>query len=284
MPQYTKYTAQGNDYIVIDPLLLPFVLGPDAAEKICDRQNGLGADGILYGPFRDDSGIDLKIFNANGTECGRSGNGLSIFAHYLYRQGYVSDDQLSIKTSAGQTKVSKVDLDKGIFAVDAGPYIYEKREISVDTLDPAVLANICAEKGASLEIDYISNGNPHCVVFVDEVSQDQTIQLGHYINENNLFPEGVNVQTVEIIDRHSVKAQVFERGAGYTLSSAASACAISAVTHTLGLTEPVVDVLMPGGQFRAQISDEGHVLLTLNVTSICDGDFSASYLNGLETM
>jgi len=281
MPHYTKYTAQGNDYIVIDPSYFPLEIDSDIAKKICDRQYGLGADGILYGPVLGNGTVDLKIFNSNGSECGRSGNGLGIYAHYLHSRGYAHDDQVSIKTSAGQTKVSKIDFAEGVFVIDAGPFSFEQKNIPAGTLDPDVLANVCGFEDGTLEVGHVNNGNPHCVVFVKKVSRAQTIQLGRYINENEFFPEGANVQAVEIVDRRCVKAEVYERGAGYTLSSAASACAINAVTHSLGLTESNIDVLMPGGKFRAQISDEAHVLLMLSVTSICDGDFSDSYLDGL---
>ena len=250
--------------------------------RICDRQNGLGADGILYGPFLDDGAIGLVIYNSNGTECGRSGNGLSIFAHYLYGQGRATADELSIRTSAGHTTVRRVDFEEGLFSLDAGPFSFEKRTIPVGPLAPSMLEKIPGCENSAVEINYVENGNPHCVMFVDGFSPDDTISLGRYVNGLAVFPEGVNLQTVERVDRHRVNAQVFERGAGYTLSSAASACAISAVTHTLGLSEPTMEVLMPGGKFSAQVSDDQHVLLTVSVASICDGEFCASYVDGLK--
>lgn len=283
MSHYAKYTAQGNDYIVVDPLHFPLEIGSDIARKICDRQYGLGADGILYGPLRGAEAVDVRIFNANGSECGRSGNGLGIYAHYLHSQGYTQEDQITVETSAGRNTISKVDLSQGLFVVDAGPYSVETRTIPTGDLTSHVLAGLRGCENGCFEVVHVRNGNPHCIVQVKSRAKDHTIQLGRYLNDGGFFPEGVNVQAVEIIDRTCVKAEVFERGAGYTLSSAASACAIQAATHALGLTERSIEVLMPGGTFRARIAEDGHVHLTLSVTAICDGDFSDSYLRAFET-
>lgn len=283
MTQFVKYTAQGNDYIIIDPDLFPLVIGPKIAIALCDRQNGIGADGILYGPFFEGDDVCLKIFNANGTACGRSGNGLCIFAHYLYAQGYVDTHDLLLKTQAGYTKVKTINYEEGVFTIDAGSYSFASQHIPMTGLERTVLNENFVHDNMELKINCINNGNPHCVIFVDSLSRERTIQLGRMFNANSFFPEGINIQTVELIDRHHVKAEVYERGAGYALSSAASACAISAVTHTLGYTETKINIMMPGGQFSALISDEGHVFLTIKVTAIAQGKLYSSFLDYLET-
>jgi diaminopimelate epimerase len=268
---FTKYEALGNDYLVVDPSRTTLPVTPESVRELCDRRRGIGADGVLRGPFIEGDSIRLQIFNSDGSECAKSGNGLRIFAHYLRAQGYVEADKFLLRTLAGDSAVEVVDFDAGVFTVALGSFTFDSEKVPAAGPMRKIVDEQLVVDGEIVRINCVNNGNPHCVIFDDDASIERISRLGPLISNSPLFPKGTNVQMVKVIDRRHLHALVWERGAGYTLASGSSACAIACVAHALGYVDPEVSVHMPGGELAVSISPSGQVFLTGAVRKIAEG-------------
>jgi diaminopimelate epimerase len=248
-----KYQALGNDYLVLDlpgPLdellrLLPV---------LCHRQFGLGSDGLLA---FDPAAMSVRIFNPDGSEAQKSGNGLRITAahavleHSAPKQFEIRTmdraNQVTVLETMGPRVVSELDIGRPSFrAADLPANVEgEPRRISIET--PA----------GTVEAALVSVGNPHAVVFGESVDRRRMIQLGPHIERHPLFPERTNVQLVEVIDRGRARIEIWERGAGYTLASGTSASAVAAALMREGLVDDRVTISMPGGELEVRRGDDG---------------------------
>ncbi|MCX5783171.1 MAG: diaminopimelate epimerase, partial [Elusimicrobia bacterium] len=179
MPDFCKYHALGNDYIVIDPAKIAFKPSAKNVRLLCDRNIGIGSDGILLGPFFFGKLIKLRIFNPDGKEAEKSGNGVRIFAKFLRERGYVRQDNFSISTKGGEVAVSV--LKNNIIKARIGKAEFDSKKISLN-IDGKKYNPIC-----------LSLGNPHCVIFTDDISKKTTLALGPQIENHKFFPQKTNV-------------------------------------------------------------------------------------------
>lgn len=281
MSDFTKYEALGNDYLVVDPSRTTLPVTPESVRELCDRRRGIGADGVLRGPFIEGDSIRLQIFNSDGSECAKSGNGLRIFAHYLRAQGYVEADRFVLRTLAGESAVEVVDFDSGIFTVVLGSFTFNSEAIPASEPMRNIVDEQMVVDGEIVRINCVNNGNPHCVIFDSDASVERISRIGPLISSSPLFPKGTNVQMVKVLGRRRLHALVWERGAGYTLASGSSACAIACVAHALGYVDPEVTVHMPGGELSVSISPSGQVFLTGAVRKIAEGTLAPAFIKRL---
>lgn len=276
--RFAKYHALGNDYIVIEPAALPAGLPGDWIVRVCDRRRGVGADGILLGPvIHEDGQLAVRIFNPDGSEAGKSGNGLRIFARYLWDRGQAGSAPFTVMTAGGPV-ICQIHDGGQVITVTLGVASFHSRDIPVsgpprEVLDEAIVAGQRAFRMCG-----VSLGNPHCVLFVDAPTASLARQFGPAIEHDPRFPDRANVQFVQVTDRRSLRVEVWERGAGYTLASGSSACAAAAAAHRLGLCDAEVVVTMPGGALNVAIGRDGSVTLTGPVTAICTGDINPAAL------
>jgi diaminopimelate epimerase len=257
MNQLTKYHALGNDYLVLEPQEGGQPPAPSEIERICHRNFGPGSDGILFGPLPESEGFGLRIFNPDGSEAEKSGNGLRIFARYLFDTGRVKDEPFSVQTLGGKVQCVvdnprwvRVEMGKLNFLSSALPATGPVREIIQEPLEIA---------GESLLINCASIGNPHCVVVEETVTPDRARKLGPHLEHHPLFPQRTNVQFLQVLDRNRIRIEIWERGAGYTLASGSSSCAAAGVAHRLGLCDEQITVEMPGGKIEIEI-EEGFLM------------------------
>ena len=257
--KFFKYHALGNDYLVLDSGNndLPVIsLTAEQVRNICNRNFGLGADGILVGS-KDDSRkyFNLQIFNPDGSTAEKSGNGLRIFARFLWDKKQVNESQFNIMTSGGLvtaimenygSKVS-VEMGKVSFQSDKIPVVGKIREVLNETIDI---------DGKQLKFCAATIGNPHCVVLNGEQTQDEVRRIGPLIETHPYFPNRINVQFLEVLERGKIRIEIWERGTGYTLASGSSSCAAASVAHKLGLCENKIAVLMPGGQIDITVNED----------------------------
>ncbi len=276
---FYKYHALGNDYLVIDPNRVRIDLTPENIRIICHRNRGVGADGILYGPDFDNGILRLRIFNPDGGEAEKSGNGIRIFAAYLWDEGYQQAAEFAIHTSGGIVRVKRLDahgrfirtaMGKVTFQNDLIPVNGDSREVVNETLP---LAN-----GASYQVTCLSIGNPHCVILLPEISKALALEIGPWVENHPFFPNRINMQLMKVIDRRTIQIEIWERGAGYTLASGSSSCAAVSAGYKLGLVDEEVRVLMPGGELNVAIKPDGMVDLTGTVSKVAQGDFAAELL------
>ncbi len=270
--RFSKYHALGNDYLVLDVADAPRPPKPEAVKRICDRNYGLGSDGILYGPLKA-RGADfgLRIFNPDGSEAEKSGNGLRIFARYLWDKKKVREKPFTIHTPGGVVSCVISEGGKSI-TVGMGKVSFDSRVIPVRVNPPREMINqeILVD-GRYFRYCAATVGNPHCVLPLDEVTPEIARELGPQLEKHPIFPNRTNVQFLKVLDRANIRIEIWERGAGYTLASGSSSSAAAAVARKLGLCNGDITVHMPGGQLRIQIADDYAITMTGPATRV--GEF-----------
>ncbi len=268
---FSKYHGLGNDYLVIDPADLSAELTPQQIRRICDRHYGVGADGVLLGPLpAAAASFGLRIFNPDGSEAEKSGNGLRIFARYLWDRGLVSEAPFTVATPGGLV-TAQVEPGGRMATVAMGRVSFASREIPVAGPPREVLNETLSAGDAALRYCAATLGNPHCVVLREELSAAEARRLGPRVETDARFPRRTNVQFMQVLDRAHLRIEIWERGAGYTLASGSSACAAAAVAHRLGLCDAQVTVSMPGGRLEVGIAPDWHVTLRGPVTRVWAG-------------
>jgi diaminopimelate epimerase len=269
--RFHKYHGLGNDYIVIHPDLKMPVPTPEQIRRICHRNFGIGGDGILLGPLEtEDADFCVRIFNPDGSEAEKSGNGLRIFSQYLADINLVTDQTFTIATIGGIVK-ARIDARNGMISVVMGTVSFNSRDIPVAGEERDVINEIVAVGDEEVVFTAAAIGNPHCVIFRDSVSPELARTLGPQLETHPLFPNRTNVQFARVMDRGNLRIEIWERGAGYTLASGSSASASAAAAHRLGLTDAVMTVHMPGGRLGIRIDEKNAVTLTGPVTRVASG-------------
>jgi diaminopimelate epimerase len=274
--KFYKYHALGNDYIVIHPDDLDgLVLDEEKIIRICHRNYGVGSDGILLGPLpSSDCDFGLRIFNPDGSEAEKSGNGIRIFARYLWDLGLVKNDPFTLSTIGGAVKAQLLDEAKTI-RVDMGKVTFQSDQIPVRGLRREVLNETLTIDGKNLLFCAASIGNPHCVIPMENLDPMEVRRMGALVEVHDLFPNRTNVQFLNVLDRNNIQIEIWERGAGYTLASGSSSSAAAAVAHKLGLCDEHITVHMPGGILEIEIGADYAITLTGPVTRVAAGELFA---------
>lgn len=266
--RFFKYHALGNDYLVLDPAdwqpASATAPSPVQIQKICHRHFGLGSDGILYGPLPAENGeASLRIFNPDGSEAEKSGNGLRIFARFLFDRGRVGTSPFRINTLGGTVECSVTDSGKRI-RVEMGCVSFRSDHIPVALPNGPreVINEPITVLGKTFPFCAATVGNPHCVIPAPRASEELARTYGPAIEKHALFPNRTNVQFLEVIDRKNIRIEIWERGAGYTLASGSSSSAAAAVARKLGLCDASIAVHMPGGIIEIFIADDFSITMT----------------------
>jgi diaminopimelate epimerase len=271
---FYKYHALGNDYLVIDPRKAKIELTPDKIKLICHRNFGVGSDGILYGPIIENEKIKLRIFNPDGSEAEKSGNGIRIFSKYLYDSKIIKKKSFKLQTLSGEVAIEILNDDATLIKVDMGTVTFQSDVVPVTGKSREVVNESLKINGREYKITCLSIGNPHCVIPLKEISEKLAKEIGPKVESHPLFPNRINMQLLKVIDRQNIKIEIWERGTGYTLASGSSSCAAASAAYKLGLADKNVYVRMPGGTLKIEIDEKNHVYLIGPVSSIAEGNFS----------
>ncbi|MBL9209382.1 MAG: diaminopimelate epimerase [Opitutaceae bacterium] len=274
--RFHKYHALGNDYIVLNPADFPSWAPAPTVEQIrvvCHRNFGVGSDGILWGPLPSkQSEFGLRIFNPDGSEAEKSGNGLRIFSRFLWDQGLVKNPRFTIETPGGHV-LSEIKDAGRLITVAMGSVSFDSAKIPVNVSGPA--REVLNEPIRILDRDFTfcaaTIGNPHCVIPLPEISPELAHKYGPHLETDPHFPRKTNVQFLKVRDRKNIQIEIWERGAGYTLASGSSSSASAAVAHRLGLVDRNVTVHMPGGQIGIEIGDGFSIMMTGTVNKVAEG-------------
>ena len=272
--RFHKYHALGNDYVVLDPAEFPKGNAPSTAQVrvICHRNYGVGSDGILWGPLPSKKAdFGLRIFNPDGSEAEKSGNGLRIFSRYLWDTRKAKAPSFTVETPGGVVKVQIKDSGR-LITVAMGSVSFDSRRIPVTGPGREVIGETIGVEGRTFRYTAATIGNPHCVIPVDELSANLARRYGPAIEVHPLFPNRTNVQFLKVLDRNNIQIEIWERGAGYTLASGSSSSASAAVAHRLGLVDRSVTVRMPGGSIGIEIGDGFSITMTGTVNRVADGE------------
>lgn len=275
---FRKYHGLGNDYIVIDPNVCDINLAPDSIRLICDRNYGVGSDGILYGPIKAEGIPELRIFNPDGSEAEKSGNGLRIFAKYLFENKYVDKKDFSIKTLGGMVEVHIQDDAANLIKINMGKITFLSTDIPVKGKKREVINEELQVNRVKYKATCLSIGNPHCVIPMEEVSEEKAKELGPFVENHDMFPNRINMQLLKVIDSRNIEIRIWERGAGYTLASGSSSCAAAAAAHKLALVDRKINVKMPGGSLFIEIGENEEIFMTGPVEGVFEGRFHADLI------
>lgn len=257
-----KYHGLGNDYLVYDPNKNEELLQERQIALLCRRNIGVGADGILYGPFFEENKINVRIFNPDGSEAERSGNGIRIFSRYLKDAGYVTAASYDLTTKAGTTRITFLD-DKGeMMRVDMGYADFLAASLPAVGLEEKIINEAVFFCDNFYNVTCVSMGNPNCVIMLEDISRKKALQLGPYVENSKYFPNRTNMQLCKVLDRNTIQIEIYERGAGYTHASGTGACAAAAASHKLGLVENKVTVQMQGGKLLVEFAEDDRIYMT----------------------
>jgi len=269
--KFYKYHALGNDYLVMTPADWPDGFTPERIRSICHRNFGIGSDGILYGPLpAERARFGLRIFNPDGSEAEKSGNGLRIFCRHLWDAQQVCTDEFTVETKGGVVRATVFDGGRNV-RVDMGRVSFSSEVIPVVGAGREVINETIEAGGRQLTYCAATIGNPHCVVPVARANADEARSLGPLLEVHPNFPNRTNVQFLEVLDRANIRIEIWERGAGYTLASGSSSSAAAAVARRLGLVDGSVTVHMPGGNLLIEIGDDFSIRMTGPVTRVGEG-------------
>jgi len=270
---FAKYHALGNDYLVIEPTT-PDPPTSEQIKAICHRNYGIGSDGILFGPLKTvNAQFGLRIFNPDGSEAEKSGNGLRIFARFLHDHQLVTATPFTIETPGGVVKAFVSNGARQV-TVEMGKVSFHSEDIPITGPPREVINEKLLVVGREFRFCAATIGNPHCVIPCTRVSADLARTYGPLIEIDPRFPNRVNVQFLQILTRSEIRIEIWERGAGYTLASGSSSAAAAAVAHRLGLCGEHISVHMPGGCIDICISEDYAINMTGPVAKIGEGDIA----------
>ena len=281
---FFKGHALGNDYIVVDQQNLDFRLSPGTVRLMCDRNRGVGGDGVVALARTRNADFGILIYNADGSEAEISGNGLRIFGLYAHSVCGATGNDIRVETKAG---ISRVRLQVGqtgdvtSAAVDMGRASFRPLDLPC-TLEVSELVEQPIEvHGRLLKFSGVSVGNPHCVIFSEDGldwARDDLLSLGPALECHPVFPNHVNVQLASVDGDRDVRIWIWERGSGETLASGSSSCAAASAAVRLGLARSPVEVSSEGGSVLVEVDDEFNLVLTGSVSSICQGFLSSLFV------
>lgn len=264
---FHRYHGLGNDYLVChQSVAAKFTL--EQISRICDRNYGIGSDGLLI-DIDDEEVPRVRIINPDGSKAEKSGNGLRIYARYLFDIKRVGHEPFLVNTLGGQVSCEVTEGAHQII-VDMGQAKFTPSALPAHVEGEAMLDQPLVVGGHDLNATLVSMGNPHCVVRVEQLDLALVHQLGPLIETLAIFPKRTNVQFVEVIDRANISIGIWERGAGYTLASGSSSCAAASAMRKLGLVDDNVTVTMPGGQLAIAFSGDFMVNMRGPVQKIAD--------------
>jgi diaminopimelate epimerase len=281
-----KSHALGNDYIVMDPAALTFALTPERIKRICHRNLGVGSDGILALTTSERADFGVKIFNPDGSEAEKSGNGLRIFAKFLYDHGYTKGPTFKVDTLGGIAGI-ELHLAGGrieTMTVDVGKATFQSREIPVTGPAREVVDEIIEAGDQRLEITAVSVGNPHCVVFVPDLELINLHQMGPLLETHPMFPNRTNVQFAQPVTRDRIQILIWERGAGETMASGTSASAVAAAAVREGVADRAVTISAPGGDLKITVAEDWSIRMTGPATAVYTGVLSDDLVRELMAM
>jgi len=278
---FVKSHGLGNDYIVLNSEDIDFQMTPEAIRRICDIHYGIGSDGILLKTASEKADFGLRIFNPDGSEAEKSGNGLRIFCKFLFDDGYASSTGFSVETPGGIVHADILEQKggkAGLIRVDMGRAIFEPSRIPVRLGAVECIGESITAGDRDYRVNCVSVGNPHCVIIKDRLDEQEILKYGPLIEHHKAFPNRINVQFAKPLSPTEVQVLIWERGAGYTLASGSSSCAVACIMMKTGHTGNDVTVKMQGGDLKILIDEDWNIKMTGEVREIARGTLSPELL------
>jgi diaminopimelate epimerase len=253
---FTKMHGLGNDFVLLNGFRQSLNLSAESVRRIADRHFGIGCDQVLVvEPPRGNADVHYRIYNADGAEVEHCGNGVRCVARYLRDEGIVSKSEIVVETMKGGTSRVYIE-DGGMVRVNMGAPRFDPQDIPMRAEKRANNYQVDVG-GGRVSVGAVSMGNPHAVMRVDNVDTAPVSTLGPMIEKHSLFPEGVNVGFMQVVNAGQIRLRVFERGTGETLACGTGACAAVVIGRVYGLLKEAVDVELPGGRLSISWQQAG---------------------------
>ncbi len=273
--KFTKMHGAGNDYVYVNCFEEKVENPADIAIKVSNRNFGIGSDGLILIMPSDKADVRMRMFNSDGSESEMCGNGIRCVAKYAYDHGIVKKDEITAETGAGiltlklfPNKENKIDRVR----VNMGPPRLSREEIPMNgSAIDKVVAEPLTVLDKSFNITCVSMGNPHCIIYVDDVDNFPVATYGSLIENHQLFPRRTNVEFVQIISRSEVKQRTWERGAGETLACGTGASAVCVAGVLNNLTDRKILNHLAGGDLELEWPENGSVFMTGPATEVFSG-------------
>ena len=272
---FTKMNGLGNDFVMVDGI--GHKLSSDLAElskSVCHRKLGIGADGLIILTPSAIADFGFKIYNADGSIAEMCGNGIRCAAIFAKEQNLTDKDKLTFDTLAGLIETEIIDFEKSMVKVNMGKPRLAPHEIPADFPGEKVVNQLLSLGENTYNITLVSMGNPHCVIFVDNVMDYPVEEIGPQIERHSLFPSYTNVEFIELIKENKIRMRVWERGCGETLACGTGACAAVVAASLNGYTEKETEVVLTQGSLFIKWRDNG----TVEMTGPADKVFIGEYL------
>ena len=282
---FVKMHGLGNEYIVLDSTNIDFKLTTQAIKRLCNIHFGIGSDGIVIYVPSTKADFGFRVYNPDGSEAEKSGNGLRILCKYLYDFGFTRSRKFSIETLSDIVYAEIVEEINGKAAsirVDMGKAIFNSHDIPVSSELPEFIGQNLKVGDKDFVVNCVSVGNPHCVIIKQELNEDEIRKYGPLLENHPLFPNRINVQFAKVLSDREARILIWERGAGYTLASGSSSCAVSSVLVKRGLVTGDLTIHMQGGILKIQIDSDWNIRMTGEVRAIAEGILNPELLEDLD--
>jgi diaminopimelate epimerase len=282
--RFVKMHGLGNEYIVLDSSDIDFTLTTQAIKRLCNINYGIGSDGIVLKVPSEKADFGFRVYNPDGSEAEKSGNGLRIFCKYIIDYGFSEKEKFSVETLTdvvhaeiiekrnNKAYLIKIDMGKAVFSPSDIPVVSEKAEFIAEKIQAG---------DREFEVNCVSVGNPHCVVIKQDLDEAEIRKYGPLLENHPLFPNRINVQFAKVISDHDAEILIWERGAGFTLASGSSSCAAASVLVKRGLINGDLTMHMQGGELKIQIDKDWNIKMTGEVREIASGVLSRELLEDI---
>ena len=271
---FVKYQGLGNDFVFVDERNVKFKDVSRAAQILCDRRFGVGADGLILISPSAIADARMRIINSDGSEAEMCGNASRCAPLFCKQLGLLNGDEMLLETLAGPIKTHVKDWEKRLVSVDMGAPRLTRGEIpmSGNPAERAVEVALTAV-GQEWRGTAVSMGNPHFVIFVPNIDLIDIAHVGPEIEKHAFFPKKTNVEFVQKLDNHTLRMRVWERGAGITAACGTGSCATAVAAVLTGRTEETVRVILDGGELEIDWTGRAHVRMTGPAQKVFEGEF-----------
>ena len=280
--KFTKMHGIGNDYIYVNCFEEKIDNPEQISIYVSDRHKGIGSDGLVMIMPSDKADFRMRIFNADGSEAMMCGNATRCIGKYVYDKGLTSKTEITLETNSG-IKYLKLFPENGkveFVEVDMGKTILVPKDIPVKSDKERFISEPVTVDGKEYKITCVSMGNPHAIVYLDCVDKLELEKIGPSFENHELFPDRINTEFIEVIDRTNLKMRVWERGSGETFACGTGACAsvVSSVLNGFCDKGTEVTVHLRGGDLQITYNEDETVIMKGPATLICDGDVDVSFI------
>lgn len=274
--EFTKMQGCGNDYVYVNGFTQKIEMDkkPEIVRKLSDRHFGIGGDGVIFINPSEIADFEMEMWNADGTRSQMCGNGIRCVAKYVFDYGLTDKTSLTIE-SFGSIKYIDLTVENGkvsLVRVNMGAPILEAKLVPVVSDNEQVLDEAIEVEGKTYKMTCVSMGNPHAIVFMDDVAGLEIEKVGPYFEKHKRFPERTNTEFVKVIDKNTVEMRVWERGTGETLACGTGCCATTVSCILNGYTDNKVTVKVLGGEILCEWDREANlVYMTGPAVTVFDG-------------